>query len=125
MNLNSSETDKRRHKRYKLASGGFALLQAKDNEVLGSIVDISDGGLCLLHIDGAESILEDSPVAINLISDDIYYKQFSGRSIWSKKEKGGFSTALVKMKRRGIQFEDLSQKMQGQISKFIDSLKKN
>ena len=115
--------DRRQHKRYDIASGGFALLQSKDNEVIGSIKDISTSGFCLSHIDGNEEINEHSRIAINLISGKICSEQFNGRNIWSKKERGGFPTAMIKMKRRGIEFEQLSNEIQLQLNEFISSLK--
>ena len=60
--------DRRQHKRYDIASGGFALLHSKDNEVIGSIKDISTSGFCLSHIDGNEEINEHSMIAINLVN---------------------------------------------------------
>ena len=116
--------DRRQHERYDIASGGFALLQTNDTEVLGSIKDISAGGLSLSHIDDNEEVSELSIISINLMSEKIYYEQFSGRSIWSKKEESGFATSMVKTKRRGIEFEQLNNKMRIQLNEFIDSLNK-
>jgi len=114
--------DRRQHKRYDIASGGFALLRSNGTEVLGLIKDISTGGLSLSHIDDNREINELSRVAIKLISKKNCYERFSGRSIWSKKEEGNFATATVKMKHRGVEFEQLNNEMQLQLNEFITSL---
>jgi hypothetical protein len=115
---------KRQYKRYNITSGGFALLQFDDTEVLGSIKDISAGGLSLSHIDDNVEINELSRISINLISERSCNKQLHGRNLWSKKEDGAFTTSMVKMKRRGVEFEQLDNKMLIQLSEFIDTLNK-
>ena len=82
---------KRQYKRYNITSGGFALLQFDDTEVLGSIKDISAGGLSLSHIDDNVEINELSRISINLISERSCNKQLHGRNLWSKKEDGAFT----------------------------------
>ena len=82
--------DRRQHKRYEIAGGGFALLQLNDEEVLGSIKDISTGGLSLSHIDNNEETNGLPSIDINLISKKTCYEHFTGRNIWGKKESGGF-----------------------------------
>ena len=122
--MTSTEKDRREHRRYEIASGGFALLQANDTEVLGSINNISTGGLSLSHIDDYVQIDELSRISINLISEKNYNRQLHGRNLWSKKENGEFATSMVKMKCRGIKFEQLDDKMRVQLDEFIDSLNK-
>jgi hypothetical protein len=56
MTLTESIIDRRQHKRYALDSGGFSLIQANDKEVIGTIKNISAGGLSLSHIDNCEEI---------------------------------------------------------------------
>ena len=120
--MTSIEKDRRQHRRYEIASGGFALLQANDREVLGSIKNISAGGLSLSHIDDNVQIDELSRISINLISEKTYSRQLRGRNLWSKKEDGDFATSMVKMKCRGIKFEQLDNEMRIQLDQFIDSL---
>jgi hypothetical protein len=120
----ATEKDRRQYKRYNITSGGFALLQFDDTEVLGSIKDISAGGLSLSHIDDNVEINELSRISINLISERSCNKQLHGRNLWSKKEDGAFTTSMVKMKRRGVEFEQLDNKMLIQLSEFIDTLNK-
>ena len=122
--MTSTETyrDRRQHKRYTLDSGGFALIHANDTEVLGTIKNISAGGLSLSHIDDCEEIAEHSSLAINLISEKLYAEQIPGKSIWSSKEEGGFTTSRVNMRCCGIAFEQLNSEMRAQLNEFITSL---
>lgn len=115
----SYRPNKREHNRHIIQNDVFVLLRQNDFEILGSIQDISDGGLCLFHIDENEVIDDNSLLSIQLISDKVS-EQFNGKSVWSKKEEGGFATALVKMKHRGIKFEKLNEKMQAQLEEFIE-----
>ena len=122
--MTSTETmkDRRQHKRYALDSGGFALIQANDTEVLGSIKDISAGGLSLSHIDNCEEITELLSLHISLISEKLYAEKIQGWSIWSSKEEGGFTTSRVNMRCCGIAFEQLNNEMRAQLNEFITSL---
>jgi len=117
-----TDAEKRQYKRYDISSGAFALLKWNGSEVLGSIKDISAGGLSLAHINENEDLKDLSKVTINLISEKICRENFAGRNIWSTNEENGFSMAMVKMKRRGIEFQGLSSNMQLQLEEFISSL---
>ena len=114
--------DRREHERYEVDSGGFALIRSDDTEVLGSIQDISAGGLSLSHIDDSGNIPELSSLAIDLISEKLCAEHFNGKSIWSKSVEDEVSTAMVKMKCCGIQFEQLDNELRLQLLNFIESL---
>ena len=122
MTQEQQEKDQRQHKRYDISNSAFALLKWNGSEVLGSIKDISTGGLCLSHIDENENLEALSKVTVKLISEKICYENFVGRSIWSAKEEGGFTSAMVRMKRRGIEFGQLNDELQLQLKDFIASL---
>ena len=122
--MTSTETmkDRRQHRRYDLDSGGFALIRSDDTEILGSIKNISTGGLSLSHIDDCEGLAELSRLAINLISEKLYAQEFKGRSVWNSNEESGFSTSRVNMRCCGIAFEQLNSEMRTQLNEFITSL---
>ena len=114
--------DRRQHRRYDIDSGGFALIRSDDTEVLGSIKNISTGGLSMSHIDGCEEIAELSTIAINLISDKHCAEKFNGKNIWSKREEGDFASSRIKMKCCGIAFEQLNNETLDQLNDFISTL---
>jgi hypothetical protein len=122
--MTSTETmkDRRQHRRYDPDSGGFALIRSDDTEVLGSIKNISAGGLSLSHIDDCQEVAELSSLAINLISEKLYAQEFKGKSIWNSNEEASFSTSRVNMKCCGIAFEQLNNEMQTQLNQFITAL---
>ncbi len=124
MKVTEKKKDERKHKRYDIASGAFALLKWNGAEVLGSIKDISRGGLSLSHIDDDENLEALARITVNLISEKVCYENFIGRSIWSKKKEGAFTTAMVKMKLCGIEFGQIDEEKQLQLKEFIDSHKK-
>jgi len=117
-------TEKRRHQRYSIASGGFALLKWKGSEVLGAIIDISNGGLCISHIDENMDMPTLTKMTVKLISEKTCYGDFIGNCIWNTKEEGGFTTSIVKMKRCGVAFRKLDDTHKLQLEKFIDSMTK-
>ena len=125
MNTSDTKRERRQHERYDVVNGSFALLQSQDLELLGSLRDISAGGLSLSHIDDNEELTDHSRLAINLISEEICSEKLNGRAVWHKKEESGFTTTMIKMKSCGIAFEDLTGEMQTQLSKFIASLRQN
>ena len=90
--------ERRQHKRYALDSRKFTLIQANDTDLLGTIKNISAGGLSLTYIDNYLEIIELSSLHINLISENIYAEKIQSRSIWSSKEEGGFTTSRVHMR---------------------------
>jgi len=124
MTTEDQDKNRRQHKRYDISSGAFALLKWNGSEVLGSIKDISTGGLCLSHLDENQNLDSLSRITINLISEKICCENFIGRNIWSTKDEGGFTTAMVRMKRRGIEFGQLNDELQLQLKDFINSLAK-
>ena len=123
MSKEDHSQNNRNHKRYNIKSGAFALLKSDTVEVLGSIKDISVGGLCLSHIDENEE-LKGPEITVNLISEKNCFENFPSKAIWNKQEDGAFMAAMVKMRRRGIQFEQLTAEKQLQLSEFIDTLTK-
>ena len=115
--------ERRQHQRIDIDSGAFALLRSGGMEVLGSIKDISAGGISLSHIDENDGFNDDlSIISVKLMSETLCYENFSGRNVWSKKEEGGFISAMVQMKHRGIEFAQLDNEKQLQLQNFINSL---
>ena len=113
---------KREHKRYNINSGAFVLLKSKEVEILGSIKDISSGGLSMSHIDENKEFNGSDKISVNLISENTCCENFSSRTIWNSVEDGGFMAAMVKMRRRGVKFENLSSDKEIELKKFIDAL---
>jgi hypothetical protein len=113
---------KREHKRYNINSGAFVLLKSEEVEILGSIKDISSGGLSMSHIDENKEFNGSDKISINLISEDLCCENFSIRTIWNSVEDGGFMAAMVKMRRRGVKFEHLNPDKEIELKKFIDAL---
>jgi hypothetical protein len=113
---------KRKHKRYNINSGAFVLLKSEEVEILGSIKDISSGGLSMSHIDENKELNGSDKISVNLISENTCCDLFSSRTIWNSVEDGGFMAAMVKMRRRGVKFEHLNPDKEIELKKFIDAL---
>jgi hypothetical protein len=81
MSKNDEKKEQRQNKRYDIKSGAFALLKSDDMEILGSIQDISSGGISFSHVDEHKEINEPSRLTVNLISKKICYENFPSRNI--------------------------------------------
>ncbi|MDX1775203.1 MAG: PilZ domain-containing protein [Desulfobulbales bacterium] len=115
--------ERRKYPRLDISGSVFALLKWNGSELLGSITDISSGGFCLTHIDDNKELGGHSMLRANLIHENKCYENFIARCIWSSTYIGDFVTARVEMKRCGIQFEHLTDELQGQLKEFIATLK--
>ena len=122
MTSQEQEKERRKYQRHNISGSAFALLKWNGSEVLGSITDISTGGFCLSHIDDYEELEDHSRLTTNLISEKNCYENFIGRCVWSSKEEGDFTAAMVDMKRCGIEFEYLNDELQNQLKDFIAAL---
>ena len=123
MSKKENSQEQRRYKRHSTKSGAFALLKSQDLEILGSVKDISNDGICLTHIDENQEFDEPSSIMVNLITEDTCYENFPSKNLWAIEEEAGFVAARVKMRRRGIQFGELTQEKQFQLDEFIRTTK--
>jgi len=124
MSSKENSQEQRRYKRHSTKSGAFALLKSGDLEILGSVKDISSDGICLTHIDENREFNDSPSITVNLITENIYYENFPSKNLWAIEEEGKFVAARVKMRRRGIQFTELTQEKQLQLDEFIKTTKK-
>lgn len=113
---NSTDEERRAHKRYRVKDGALALI---DNSP-GTIVDISTGGLTVNYIVFGNEPRNALRLDIFLSSEDFYLHDVPARLINSYQEdKTGGSENLIQVKRYGLQFGELTNHQKETIKYFI------
>ena len=106
--------DRRRSKRYKAVEGAYAAISPKSHR-LGQIIDISMGGLSFKYIETGspdemdDTIMEDEQT-IFLSSMGYYVGDLAFKTISDYEVTNTPSFSSMKVRRRHIQFTDLSFK---------------
>lgn len=108
--------ERRKHKRYRVKTGALALI---DN-IPGTIVDISDGGLAINYTVFGKEPAENLRLDIFLSSDDFYLQDIPV-SLVAAKEKAGSKSAFgsIQVKRYCLQFGELSEEQKTGLRYFI------
>ena len=118
MNINKKPADRRKHKRFMVREGAFAVMKPGYKN-LGQIKNISKGGLAYRHIadKGPESGLY--KLDIFLSNKDFYLKNVPYKTVTIFNEASEFPYSSVMMKQHGIQFGNLDQEQEQMLDYFI------
>jgi c-di-GMP-binding flagellar brake protein YcgR len=119
MNVNKKQNERRQYERHKLSSDVIVLLQSENVELLGTLEDISLGGMRMKHIDDNETSLPSPEVEIDFLVDEPGDHGYLGKNIWNMHQKSEFSVSNVDMKQRGVKFKKLSKIQIEQLNEFI------
>jgi len=120
---NSKELfERRKHKRFHVQDGAFAVLTAfswpHSTQKLGQITDIGMGGLAFSYI--ASEVLSNgsAQLSIFLAENWIYLRKIPFETIWDvETKKVPFSS--ITMKQSGVQFGELTPNQISQLKYFI------
>lgn len=110
METETGSRERRGHKRFKAKNCTIAV-----RSKLGSIIDISMGGLSFSYIDTGEWPKDIPSLAIIFGSDDLCLDEFPLRII----SDCSLSKGMSMMRRCGVQFGELSRKQLSQLEHFI------
>ena len=109
--------ERRRHRRYRVQDGTFAVLGPSSNKV-GQVIDLSVGGLAFSYIAGEEQQDQAYELGILLAEDSFHLTKIPCRTVWDAEAKDlPFST--LAMRRCGMQFGELTQNQASQLEYFI------
>ena len=111
--------ERRRFKRYRFLGGGIALIPLQSATLLGSIRDISIGGVGVTYIDEGAKLNESSGLKADMLEDKLYCKDINCKSVWDREVLNDFPLITVSMRQGGLQFVDLSPDQLSQIKGFI------
>jgi len=118
--LDLESNDRRMSKRF-MADGNAFVIPDSDSEVRFDIVDISEAGLAFRYYRNGEPINEFEKLSImsadeKFIMDDIGYKTVSDIELFED-----FESLDVSIRRRGVQFDDLTPLQHKMLGYFIQN----
>ena len=87
--------------------------------LLGSIRDISIGGVGVTYIDEGAKLNESSGLKADMLEDKLYCKEIQCKSVWDREVVNDFPLITVSMRQGGLQFVDLSPDQLSQLKGFI------
>ena len=110
--------EQRKQKRFKVKDRAFAVL-GPDALKLCHMIDISKGGLSFRYFIDSEELAEEIFELGVLFGDDFYLEKIPARVISDNVIENDSHFSTVIMRRRGVQFGDLSSRQKEQIDYFI------
>jgi hypothetical protein len=137
--------EKRKHNRFKVKEGAFAMIMSAPAELdkiqdmsigeiafgvlkakpirMGQIVNISKGGLAFRYIDDKEESNESFELDILFASDAFYLKNVPFRTVSDFDTVSKFPIHTFKMRQQGVQFGEMDSNQTSQLDYFIQNYK--
>ena len=115
-----SISDQRRHTRFRAEEGAFAVLRNHATRV-GQILDISKGGLAFTYV--ADGLPPNGRCALDIFVSGRGYgvRGIPYRTVTDFELDKAFYLSCVSMRRRGIQFMDLTEEHQTRLDDLIQN----
>lgn len=115
---NEEPIERRKHERFKVEKIAFAVLRNRVSK-LGQIIDISQGGLAFYYIDNQEWPEASSELDILLATNGICLERLKFKTISDFKIANKSPYSSITVRRRGVQFEALTQHQMSQLLDFL------
>jgi len=117
MTEGKDETERRKHKRYRVHDGAFAVLGPHSTKI-GQIIDVSMGGVAFGYIAGKEPPDTSFELGILFAEDSFHLTKIPFKTISDQEAKEvPFST--LTMRRCGLQYGKLTPSQISQLQHFI------
>jgi len=113
--------ERRKHKRFKVQNGAFAVLGAPPwphSTKVGQIIDMSMGGLAFSYIAEQEPSNGSFELGIFLADNSFHLRKIAFETI-SDLETNGVPCSSITMRRSGVQFGELTPNQISQLKYFI------
>ena len=111
--------ERRRYKRYRFLGGTIVLMPLQSAAMLGSIRDISAGGVGVAYIYEDTKLNESEELKADMVEDRFYCKEIQCNNIWDKEVVNDLPVIAAKMRQCGLQFIDLSPDQLSQLKSFV------
>jgi hypothetical protein len=111
-------TDKRKHKRFKAKKGAFAILRSDQNK-LGQIKDISQGGLSFQYDTSGEQFDGSAEMDILLPGNNFYLKNVPVRKVVDFEVNNKVSFSSLPLRQRNMEFGEMKPIQIFQLYYFI------
>ncbi len=105
-------------KRMSMGEIAFAVYNSKPT-IMGQIVEMSQGGLSFDCIDEASTCKKNLRLDILSANEKFYLGRIKFKPVHELKSTGDFSINPIRMKKRGVQFVDLTFKQLSRLEKFL------
>ena len=112
--------ERRKSKRYKVATPAFVECSA-DAISTGQILDISKGGLSFRYMSKGDKPKKVFQLRIYSSRDDFSIENVTVKTIYDLTTPVAFAVTKATMRRRGVQFTDLSPSQVSQLEHFIQN----
>lgn len=110
--------ERRKHKRFHVEDGTFAVLGSRYGKI-GRVIDMSMGGLAFTYIAGEEQDDKSRQLSILLAEDSFHLTKIPFKTVWDTEAKEvPFST--LALRRRGVEFGDLTEHQISQMQYFVE-----
>ena len=113
-------SNRREHKRSPVSNGITAVLITSSPEVIGSVIDISMGGVKITYHEQKNTNLHFSQLKIDLISDDRYVEAIHCKNAWNRKADDYALYESGDLRQCGIEFLDLTPNQAFLLKGFIN-----
>ena len=110
--------ERRKSKRYKVATPAFVEC-SMDSISTGQILDISKGGLSFRYMSKGDKPKKVFVLRIYSSRDDFSIENITVKTVYDLTTPVAFTVTRTTMRRRGVQFSDLSPSQLSQLKHFI------
>jgi hypothetical protein len=123
--------DRRQHKRFQVHDGAFAVLRPRSDiwgqviDIVGQIVDISQGGLMFRYIAGENRSHDPFELDVVLAGDSFRLDKIPFNVVSDMDMTHRSSLTPTTMKRQGLQFGALTHDQKAQLQYFIQNYAKS
>jgi c-di-GMP-binding flagellar brake protein YcgR len=112
-------SDRRQFKRALASQGATAVLITSSPEVIGSIVDISMGGVKITYHNQKDTDLDYSELKVDLISDDRFVEAIPCKNAWDREAEVVLPHEAGDLRQCGIEFMELTPNQAFLLKGFI------
>lgn len=109
------QSDRRRHKRFRVKEGALAFLDT----VPGTIVDISEGGMAIHYVVFEREPERQFRLDIFFAADDFYLADIPSKLVSDVRSQPESQFSAVRVKRLGIRFGELDDEQKARLKYFI------
>ena len=120
MKVNPGYTDRRQHTRASVKNIVVGFLNSNEPEIIGSITDISLGGLKLTYNELRMEPPKHPIHSIDVIADNNYLLDIPCEYAWDDKVKTQSESELTNLRQYGIQFGKLTPRQRSLLRSLID-----
>jgi hypothetical protein len=112
--------ERRVHKRYKAREGTVAFLGEPLN-IMGSVIDVSKGGLAFRYIANGKRPSESFELDILYSHEPVYIDRMPFRTVSDTEITGESGSKLFPLRRCGVQFGELTEVQKSQLEYLIEN----